>query len=645
MPKKKDGTAATPQGVAYSYIRFSRPEQATGDSLRRQLQLTRTWCQRNGVRLDESLSFRDEGVSAFTGEHRKNPDRHALASFLELVKSGRVAKGSYFLIENLDRLTREHWRPAVRLFLDLLDYVSIVTTSPERVFRHDSQDMTDIIIAVVELSRGHRESEQRSERCGTAWRNKKLNAATKGTPMTKLVPAWIELRDGAHHLVEQKAAVVRRIYAMARDGYGIEAIAKVLNTEGVKPISAYPNGGGNEQKERKRERGKHWSVSYVAAILKNRSAVGEYQPHKRKHRPGNPKARAPDGPPIPGYFPAVISEDEWHATRAAVESRRHARGRPARVVNIFKNLLHDARTRTPMHVMTGRGKGKCPPVVYPYAFTIRKAPFLSFPLRALEAGVLSRLKELDVRTILPEDRSAERVMSLSGERSSVEQRIKRIKAQLVDGEEIESAVEALRTLENTRRELTAALTQAQQMAANPRAEAWGQAKSLIDVLAAAPDQEETRLRLRAAIRRLAKEIWVLVVPVVAGRRRLKEGRSPDPKRAMVRLAVVQIYFDGGAHRDYLIYSRSAHYYSNGIRPASCIAGSFTGEGFAGELDLRDEEHARLIEEQLSGMTPDELAELLKPTPGGPAVVELPAPHNPPSSPLPSPRRRSGRGKG
>src|SRR4051812_28631745 len=101
------------QPIAYSYVRFSSPEQAKGDSLRRQDDAAQEWCQRNNVRLDTSTSFRDLGKSAYLGEHRKNPDRHDLARFLKLVEDGKVPKGSFLIIENLDRLTREHIQPAL----------------------------------------------------------------------------------------------------------------------------------------------------------------------------------------------------------------------------------------------------------------------------------------------------------------------------------------------------------------------------------------------------------------------------------------------------------------------------------------------------------------------------------------------------
>ena len=71
--------------IAYSYLRFSHPDQAKGDSLRRQTELRDAWIARTGIALDESLTLEDKGVSGYTGEHRSNPDRHALASFVALV--------------------------------------------------------------------------------------------------------------------------------------------------------------------------------------------------------------------------------------------------------------------------------------------------------------------------------------------------------------------------------------------------------------------------------------------------------------------------------------------------------------------------------------------------------------------------------
>jgi hypothetical protein len=81
--------------LAYSYLRFSSRQQAKGDSVRRQEDARAAWCDRNKgkVILDTTLNMKDHGVSAFTGENSKNPDRHALPLFLRLVEQGRIRKG------------------------------------------------------------------------------------------------------------------------------------------------------------------------------------------------------------------------------------------------------------------------------------------------------------------------------------------------------------------------------------------------------------------------------------------------------------------------------------------------------------------------------------------------------------------------
>src|SRR5437016_5118365 len=151
------GATATP--TAYSYVRFSSPAQAEGDSLRRQTEAARVWCERNSVRLDESTTLHDLGRSAYTGKHRENPDRHALAAFLKLVEQGRVPRGSYLIIENLDRLSREHIQPALLLALNLLQAgIRLVQLKPTEMVFDDQSDTMPVMMMMMELSRGHGES-------------------------------------------------------------------------------------------------------------------------------------------------------------------------------------------------------------------------------------------------------------------------------------------------------------------------------------------------------------------------------------------------------------------------------------------------------------------------------------------------------
>ena len=151
--------------LCYSYIRFSTKEQIKGDSRRRQTEATRAWCERNGARLDDGTTFQDLGKSAYLGEHRKNPDRHALAAFLKLVETGRIPRGSCLVVESLDRLTREHIQAALLLILGLLQAgIRIVQLSPQEMAYDDKSEAHAIMLMIVELMRGHSESKMKSDR-------------------------------------------------------------------------------------------------------------------------------------------------------------------------------------------------------------------------------------------------------------------------------------------------------------------------------------------------------------------------------------------------------------------------------------------------------------------------------------------------
>src|SRR5262245_52660873 len=101
---------------AYSYVRMSTQRQLRGDSLRRQLERSRTYADEHSLLLDDSLQ--DLGVSAWKGRNFK---QGALGRFLAMVESGEIPKGSYLLIESLDRLSREAVPDALTLFMAIIN--------------------------------------------------------------------------------------------------------------------------------------------------------------------------------------------------------------------------------------------------------------------------------------------------------------------------------------------------------------------------------------------------------------------------------------------------------------------------------------------------------------------------------------------
>jgi DNA invertase Pin-like site-specific DNA recombinase len=116
---------------AYSYVRISTDAQLKGDGVRRQLDRSREYAAAHGLDLDEN-SPRDIGVSAYRGA---NVSSGNLGTFLDAVRVGKVERGSYLLVESLDRLSREQPLKSFSLFSDLISSgIIVVTLIDERVY-------------------------------------------------------------------------------------------------------------------------------------------------------------------------------------------------------------------------------------------------------------------------------------------------------------------------------------------------------------------------------------------------------------------------------------------------------------------------------------------------------------------------------
>ena len=100
-----------PDVTGYSLIRFSRRQQADGDSYRRQVAAVEMFCREEQIPLDMSpheADIRKLGMSAFTGRHVvKGPIRKFLAG----IENGIVKRGkSLLLVSEWNRLTRRSVR-------------------------------------------------------------------------------------------------------------------------------------------------------------------------------------------------------------------------------------------------------------------------------------------------------------------------------------------------------------------------------------------------------------------------------------------------------------------------------------------------------------------------------------------------------
>jgi DNA invertase Pin-like site-specific DNA recombinase len=305
---------------AYSYIRFSTPDQLKGDSLRRQTELSENYAKQHALDLDNTLNLRDLGISAYD---KSNITKGALGQFLRLVEEGRIERGSYLLVESLDRLSRAQVLDALSVFLGIIRAgITIVTLADGHAYSERSANEQMLLMySLMVMSRAAEESVTKSKRVRAAWDNKREQAQVK--KLTARCPYWMEITPDktGFKLIPERAAIVKRMFAMAKEGHGNSIIIKRLNEEGVPTFS---------------DRAKGWYDSYVQKILTNPAVHGEFQ--MCLQREGK---LTPVGEPISDYYPALLSKEEWLLVNSIRQQRRDRGGvrKGKSLSNLFSGLL------------------------------------------------------------------------------------------------------------------------------------------------------------------------------------------------------------------------------------------------------------------------------------------------------------------
>jgi DNA invertase Pin-like site-specific DNA recombinase len=323
--------------IAYSYIRFSSTEQLKGDSLRRQTDLSRNYAEANGLDLDTKLNLRDLGISAFD---KSNLNKGALGQFLKLVEDGMIARGSYLLVESLDRLSRDKVMDALGIFLNILNAgIIIVTLADNQVYSREktNDNWASLIMSIVIMSRANEESATKSRRIRASWDNKRQNITKKR--FTARCPYWLKPSDGdtGFDLIPERVDVVKRIFQMSIDGIGTATIVKRLNGENVPLFSPKSDG---------------WQTSYIQKVLSNRAVYGELQLNLQR----DGVLSAYDV--IHDYYPAIMSKEDW-LLAASIREGRRSRGGVAKgegLSNLFSGLLRWGGCGGPMKMSANMKK-------------------------------------------------------------------------------------------------------------------------------------------------------------------------------------------------------------------------------------------------------------------------------------------------
>ena len=216
--KSSDGIRITDR-LAISYLRFSSPEQAKGDSIRRQTEATELYCAKHGYTLTEKYRLRDAGVSAFRGANLEPTS--ALGGLLRQVEQGLIPSGTVLIVESLDRLSREKVRKALTVFLNLIDKgIEIVALADnERRFNADAVDADSMALvgSIMVMVRAHEESLMKSKRVKASWVTKHRLAA-QGEFIKIQTPSWLAKKDRKYIVIPEKSQVIKRIFKLCLDG-------------------------------------------------------------------------------------------------------------------------------------------------------------------------------------------------------------------------------------------------------------------------------------------------------------------------------------------------------------------------------------------------------------------------------------------
>jgi hypothetical protein len=159
--------------------------------------------------------------------------------------------------------------------------------------------------------RANSESKTKSGRLKSFWEKRAANAAT--IPLTSKCPFWLTLKKTTNKFeLNEYEYIAKKIFELSLMGYGDTKISRYLNEHNIR----YPTGlvvG--------------WTKGYINTILKYHASYGAL---KTKSVPE----------PLKGYFPAIITEDQFNLIHQQIQQRRiKGGGNKGKFNNLFTKFL------------------------------------------------------------------------------------------------------------------------------------------------------------------------------------------------------------------------------------------------------------------------------------------------------------------
>lgn len=329
------------------YLRLSKDDGTDADSssIQTQREMLTRYCRENGFIIADY--YIDDGYS---GKNFKRP------SFERMIGDIEDGKINCVITKDLSRLGRNHIETSIYIemyfpehgvrYIALTDGVDTDSGAAMDItpFKNLLNDMY-----VQDISRKVKSA---------------LLACQKQGKFIGTKAPYGYLKDPAdkNHLIidERFAPIVRRIYAMARDGMGIQQIKRVLSAEKIpRPVAAAAEMFDFYEKYCDTDESIYaWSMGSVREILQNPVYKGAIRGQKRPKISFRSEKRKPREDAetfvVEGMHEPIIDPEEWELVRRLVTSRKRTLSPNIKPYNnIFSGLIKCADCGYALTVIKG----------------------------------------------------------------------------------------------------------------------------------------------------------------------------------------------------------------------------------------------------------------------------------------------------
>ncbi len=296
------------------YYRLSRDEDKELNSLTNQKKILQDYADAHGYAV-VGESF-DDNVS---GMHF---NREGIEKLQDEVEKGSIEA---VIVKDLSRLGRHKTQTA--MFIDYLREHDVkVLSVTENI---DTSNEDDELMVGFKGLFNDMYCRDISKKIRAGYKQKQRDGLVLIPPMGY----FKDKNTGEVIVVEEQAEIIRRIYSLYLGGYGLKAIAKILNDEGIKSQGYYQlktlgkNIGGNKPEIAHRFL---WENTGVKRVLQNEFYTGTLVCHRsytnkinhvRKELPPEEQFRHEN------FVPAIISREIWEQAQFLLQAKKDGKVR------------------------------------------------------------------------------------------------------------------------------------------------------------------------------------------------------------------------------------------------------------------------------------------------------------------------------